>query len=152
MSNSSSNTSTSSDTGADLFVTYYPFTLVIVGTLFNFFTCAIFFRPTFRDTNKRPVLHYMRAVTIFDILMLYGWNLDHYLYGAFGFTLNQYSVASCKITFFLKRDFARISTKYIVTVRRYVLDFDLWYFAWKVIVCIYKIQSIRDYCQCSVEK
>jgi hypothetical protein len=101
MSNSSSNTSTSSDTGADLFVTYYPFTLVIVGTLFNFFTCAIFFRPTFRDTNKRPVLHYMRAVTIFDILMLYGWNLDHYLYGAFGFTLNQYSVASCKITSFL---------------------------------------------------
>jgi hypothetical protein len=101
MSNSSGNTSTSSDTGADLFVTYYPFTLVIVGTLFNFFTCAIFFRPTFRDTNKRPILHYMRAVTIFDILMLYGWNLDHYLSGAFGFTLNEYTVASCRITSFL---------------------------------------------------
>jgi hypothetical protein len=100
-SSNNSDISQGNDEEQDLFVTYYPFTLVIVGTLFNFFTCIILCRPTFRNTNKRPILHYMRAITIFDILMLYGWNLDHYLYGAFGFTLNQYSVVSCKITSFL---------------------------------------------------
>jgi hypothetical protein len=38
----------------------------------------------------------MRAVAIFDILMLYGWNLDHYLLGAYGFTLQLYSIALCR--------------------------------------------------------
>jgi hypothetical protein len=102
MSSSNSSTISQGDgSGQLLFVTYYPLTLIIVGTLFNFFTCIILCRPTFQDTNKRPILHYMRAVTIFDILMLYTWNLDHYLSGAFGFTLNQDTVVSCKITSFL---------------------------------------------------
>jgi hypothetical protein len=43
----------------------------------------------------------MRVTAIFDILMLYGWNLDHYLLYAHGFTLNAYTVPSCKITSFI---------------------------------------------------
>jgi hypothetical protein len=81
---------------ADMVATYYPFTLVIVGTIFNSFTFFILCRPAFQDTDKRPTVHYMRAVAIFDILMLYGWNLDHYLSGAHGFTLQLYSIPLCK--------------------------------------------------------
>jgi hypothetical protein len=101
---SSSNNSDNSEGNGDqqqLFITYYPFTLVIVGTLFNFITLAIFCRPIFRDTSRRPIIHYMRTITIFDILMLYGWNLDHYLSSAHGFTLYQYTVPSCKIVSFI---------------------------------------------------
>jgi hypothetical protein len=82
-----------------MFVTYYPLTLVIVGTLFNSFTFFILCRLAFQDTGKRPTIHYMRVVAIFGILMLYGWNLDHYLWGAYGFTLQLYFIlyhcASC---------------------------------------------------------
>ena len=85
----------------DLFVTYYPFSLIVGGTLFNMITFLILCRPTFQDTSKRPTLHYMRAIAIFDILMLYGWNLDHYLAHAHGFTLYLYTVASCKFCSFL---------------------------------------------------
>jgi len=101
MSNTTSNISTSDDSGIDMYVTYYPLALVIVGTVFNLFTFGIFWRPTFRDTNKRPTIHYMRAIAIFDILMLYGWNFDHYLSGAYGFTLQTYSIPSCKFFSFL---------------------------------------------------
>jgi hypothetical protein len=101
MSNNTSNASIIQQVGEDLFVTYYPFTLVIVGTLLNFSTLVILCRPSFQDTNKRPTIHYMRAIAIFDIFMLYGWNLDHYLSGAHGFTLLTYSIISCKIFSFL---------------------------------------------------
>ena len=96
-----SNSSTNVEDFQDLFVTYYPLTLIIVGTSFNLFTLLVLCRPTFHDTNKRPTIHYMRAIAIFDILMLYGWNLDHYLIGAFGFILRAYSVGFCKIVSFI---------------------------------------------------
>ncbi len=92
-----------------MFVTYYPFTLVIVGTLLNLSTFTILWRPTFRDTDKRPTIHYMRTIAIFDILMLYGWNLDHYLSGAHGFTLQTYNVPSCKFFSFLNYFAAQVS-------------------------------------------
>ena len=84
-----------------VWVTYYSLTVIIVGTLFNLLTLFILCRPIFRDTGKRPAIHYMRAIAIFDIFMLYGWNLDHYLLGAHGYTLQTYTVASCKIASFL---------------------------------------------------
>jgi hypothetical protein len=43
----------------------------------------------------------MRTIAIFDILMLYGWNLQHYLSGVYGFTLERYSIPSCKFFVFL---------------------------------------------------
>ncbi|CAM4800386.1 unnamed protein product [Rotaria magnacalcarata] len=43
----------------------------------------------------------MRAMALFDIAMLYGWNLDHFLLPIHGFKLHFYSVAWCKFTGFL---------------------------------------------------
>jgi hypothetical protein len=43
----------------------------------------------------------MRTIVIFDILMLYGWNLQHYLLAVYGFTLERYSILSCKFFVFL---------------------------------------------------
>ncbi|CAF2395739.1 unnamed protein product [Rotaria sp. Silwood2] len=104
-----SNTSIGNVDEKNKFVTYYPFTLIIVGTLFNFFTFTILCRSTFRDTNKRPTIHYMRTIAIFDILMLYGWNLDHYLDGAYGFVLQTYSIPFCKFCSFLNYFASQVS-------------------------------------------
>jgi hypothetical protein len=110
MSSSSNSTSINNQvTGLDLFVIYYPFMITIVGTLFNFLTFFILCRPVFRDTNKRPTIHYMRAIAIFDILMLYGWNLDHYLTAEYGFALQTYSVPFCKLLSFLNYFAAQVS-------------------------------------------
>jgi len=84
-----------------MFVTYYPFTLIIVGTVLNFFTFIIPCQPIFRKIYRRPIIHYMPTIAILDMLMLYGWNFDHYLYYAHGFTLLLYSVTSCKIVAFV---------------------------------------------------
>ena len=77
-------------------VAYYAFSLIIVGTIFNLLTFIVLCRKKFRDTNERPALHYMRAMAIFDSLMLYGWNLDHYTFTVYGFELIVYTIASCK--------------------------------------------------------
>ena len=109
ISNSSNGTLVASTRAKDMVLTYYSLALIIIGTLFNLFTFMIFFRPSFRDTKKRPTIHYMRVIAIFDILMLYGWNLDHYLMGAFGFALQYYSVPFCKFCSFLNYFAAQVS-------------------------------------------
>ena len=81
-------------------VAYYAFGLVIVGTGLNLLTLCILCRPKFRDTNERPTLFYMRTVAIFDILMLYGWNFDHYTLTIHRFELTRYAVPSCKYAWF----------------------------------------------------
>jgi hypothetical protein len=102
MSNISNNTTINNQVvNKDWFVIYYPFTVMIVGSLFNLLTLFILCRPTFRDTNKRPTIHYMRAIAIFDIFMLYGWNFDHYLSGTQGFSLESLSIPTCKFFSFL---------------------------------------------------
>jgi hypothetical protein len=98
MSNSTTTTGVVSES---LFVAYYPLNLVIVGTILNLLTFFILCRPTFRDTKKQPVIHYMRTIAIFDIFMLYGWNLDHYLYIVHGFILLTYTIPICKFFGFL---------------------------------------------------
>lgn len=102
MANTSNTTSSKAGSSVEeSFVTYYPLTLIIVGTILNFFTFIVLCRPIFQDTQKRPTIHYMRAIAIFDILMLYGWNFDHFLSHAYGFTLLRQTVVSCKIVSFL---------------------------------------------------
>jgi hypothetical protein len=93
------NTSELQTIGSDISA-YYPLFLMIVGTVLNFLTFIILCRSSFKDTKKQPVIHYMRTIAIFDILILYGWNLDHYLSGVYGFTLEQYSISSCKFFLF----------------------------------------------------
>ncbi|CAF1225003.1 unnamed protein product [Adineta steineri] len=97
----SNNSKTNVKSADHLATIYYPLVLVIIGTLLNLLTLIIFYRSTFRNTKKQPVIHYMRAITIFDIFMLYGWNLDHYLSSKHGFKLLSYSIATCKIFGFL---------------------------------------------------
>jgi hypothetical protein len=82
-------------------VAYYALTLVIAGTVFNLLTFVIFCRSKLRNTNERPAVHYIRAIIITDILMLYGWNFDHYLSAIHGFTMISYSIPTCKIFSFL---------------------------------------------------
>ncbi|CAF3504895.1 unnamed protein product [Adineta steineri] len=43
----------------------------------------------------------MRVIAIFDILMLYGWNLDHYLSAIHGFAIQTSSIPSCRLLSFL---------------------------------------------------
>ena len=80
---------------------YYSLTIAIVGTLLNFFTFVILCRSSFRDARARPTLHYMRVIAIFDILMLYGWNLDHYMTTIHGFSFPETSISACKFFGFL---------------------------------------------------
>jgi hypothetical protein len=82
-------------------VAYYPLCLVVVGTILNLLTFITLCRAPFRNTKKHPAMHYLRAIAIFDILMLYGWNLDHYLSGIHGFAMVSYTIASCKFFGFL---------------------------------------------------
>ncbi len=88
-------------TTASLIIAYYPLFLVIVGTISNLLTFIVLCRPTFHDTRKQPTIYYMRAIAIFDILMLYGWNLDHYISSVYGLLLQRYSIILCKILSFL---------------------------------------------------
>jgi hypothetical protein len=80
---------------------YYPLFIITAGTVLNFLTFIILCRPSFKDTKKQPTILYMRTIAIFDILMLYDWNLDHYLSSVHGFTLEEYSIPSCKFFLFL---------------------------------------------------
>ena len=82
-------------------VAHYSLVLIIVGTLFNAITFLVLCRPLFRGTKTRPTLHYMRTIAIFDILMLYGWNFDHYVYPIYGFYLSRASIGACKFLSFL---------------------------------------------------
>ena len=84
-----------------LVVAYHSLIITVAGTLLNFLTFIILCRSTFRDTRARPTLHYMRTIAIFDILMLYGWNIDHYVSFIHGFTFQGSSIAACKFLSFL---------------------------------------------------
>jgi hypothetical protein len=83
-----------------LIVGYYPLALMIVGTILNSLTFIVLCQSSFKHTKKQPTIHYMRTTAIFDILVLYGWNLDHYLSNIYGFSLEQYNIPSCKFFVF----------------------------------------------------
>jgi hypothetical protein len=101
MKNISNSTNLSTIKTFPLFIVYYPLVLIIIGTILNLFTLIILCRTSFKNTKKRPTLYYMRAIAILDILILYGWNLDHYLEGTTGIKLDTYSVISCKFFSFI---------------------------------------------------
>lgn len=88
-------------TSNSLITAYYPLFLVIVGTILNLLTFVILCLPTFNDGRKQATIYYMRTIAIFDILMLYGWNLDHYVSNVYGFLLQRYCIVLCKFFSFL---------------------------------------------------
>jgi hypothetical protein len=84
-----------------ILVAYYALVLMILGTILNSLTFIIFFRGKFRDTHERPTIPYMRAIAIIDILMLYGWNFDHYMKNIYGFTIRSTAISACKMALFI---------------------------------------------------
>lgn len=96
MSNRSINTFTDVNETINQVAAYYALLTVIIGTFLNLLTLFVLCQSSFRDVQKRPTIHYMRAIAIFDIFMLYGWNLDHFMTGAFGFSLQFSSILPCK--------------------------------------------------------
>jgi len=123
MSNNSITTIATSDLSTeDIIVANYSLALVIIGTLLNFLTFFILCRSLFRNTRGRPTLHYMRTIAIFDILMLYGWNLDHYIYPIYGYYLQTSSISSCKFLSFLNYFAAQSSAwlRVFVSLDRYL--------------------------------
>ena len=82
-------------------VAYYSLFLMISGTSLNILTFIIFCRAKFRKGDERPTIHYMRAIAIVDIMMLYGWNFDHYLANIYGFYVKGLTIGSCKFIIFL---------------------------------------------------
>ena len=106
-----------------LLVSYYPLCLIIVGTFLNSLTFLILCQSTFKNTQKQPTIHYMRAIAIFDIFMLYGWNLNHYLLPVHGFTLLKYSILSCKLDLYFGYSTTQISAwlRVFVCLDRYLL-------------------------------
>lgn len=81
-------------------VAYYSLCLVIVGTLLNSFTLFILCRARFRNAGIKSVIYYMRVMAVFDILMLYGWNLDHYVFSIHGFLIQKVSIPVCRFLSF----------------------------------------------------
>jgi hypothetical protein len=106
-----------------LIIAYYPLFLVIIGTILNLLTFIILCQPTFNNKKKLPTIYYMRAIAIFDILMLYGWNLDHYISNVYGLLLQRYSIMLCKILSFLNYFSAQSSAwlRVFMCLDRYIL-------------------------------
>jgi hypothetical protein len=65
----------------------------------------------------------MRAIAIFDIFMLYGWNLNHYLLPVHGFTPLKHSVLSCKLDMYFGYSTTQTSAwlRVLVCMDRYLL-------------------------------
>ena len=102
-------------------VGYYSLSITIIGTILNLLTFILLCRAPFRNGNNRGTLHYMRTIALFDILMLYGWNFDHYLAQIYGLTLLTYSVPSCKVITFISYFTAQVSAylRVFICVDRY---------------------------------
>jgi len=75
---------------------YYPLFLIVSGIILNSLTFIILCRRRFRGTKKQPTIHYMRTIAVFDVLALFGWNLQHYLVDIHGYSLETKTVSTCK--------------------------------------------------------
>ena len=51
-----------------LFFDYYPLFLIIIGTALNLLTLITLYQSRFRDSKKQSIIHYIRAIAVFDIL------------------------------------------------------------------------------------
>ncbi|CAF0811734.1 unnamed protein product [Didymodactylos carnosus] len=104
--------------------TYYPLSLVVVGTILNLLTFLVFCRPLFLS---RPTFHYLRAISLFDIMMLYGWNLDHYFNGRKELPFISRSLSTCKFFSFLNYFAAQVSAwlRVFICIDRYLALYNL---------------------------
>jgi len=77
--------------------TYYPLCLTCLTTILNSLTIIVLNQKVFRP---RPTIRYMSAIAFVDMLMLYGWNLDHFFRLKFGFEIDRLTVLSCKLSIY----------------------------------------------------
>lgn len=103
-------------------VAQFSLIVTVMGTALNLLTLFILCRTTFRQTRTRPVIHYMRAMAVIDILMLYGWNIDHYLKPMHGFMLQRANIPLCRFLSFLNYFAAQTSAwlRVFVCLDRYL--------------------------------
>ncbi|CAF1193911.1 unnamed protein product [Adineta steineri] len=101
----------------------------------------IFYRSTFRNTKKQPIIHYMRAIAIFDIFMLYGWNLDHYLSSKHGFILLTYSIATSSR---LRRPWSSREKGDLMIISCIIILVTLFNFYFLIFACFYRSNGTID--------
>jgi hypothetical protein len=79
----------------------YALILVIVGTLGNLLTIIILCR---RNLRRYVTMRYLIAVSVCDIISLYGWNLNHFYKFTISHTnenLEELSLIHCRIISYL---------------------------------------------------
>ena len=79
----------------------YALLLVIVGTLGNTLTIIVLCRPNLR---RFVTMRYLIAVSVFDIVSLYGWNLNNFYkftISTNGSNIEQLSLVHCRIVSFV---------------------------------------------------
>lgn len=79
----------------------YALLLVIIGTLGNTLTIIVLCR---RNLRRSVTMRYLIAVSVCDILSLYGWNLNNFYkftISPTGSNLEQISIVHCRIVSFL---------------------------------------------------
>lgn len=106
-----------------IFFDNYLLFLMIAGTILNLLTLFTLCQPIFRDGKKYAAIHYMRAVAVFDILMLYGWNLNHYISAVQGWTPLTKTMTSCRIALFFGYMTCQVSAwlRVLISIDRYLL-------------------------------
>ncbi|CAF3126575.1 unnamed protein product [Rotaria sp. Silwood2] len=100
-----------------LFVAYFSLIIAVVGTTLNSLTFIVLCRSKLRQAQTRPTLYYMRAMAIFDILMLYAWNIDYYFSTIYGFLLQTLNIP------FYALD-ASVYTYHMLSFPLYLITFD----------------------------
>jgi hypothetical protein len=72
--------------------------LIIIGTIGNFCGFLVCLRKSLRKT---PTFVFTAFALVGDIITLYFWNVDHYLYAFHGYQIEELSVELCRFaTFF----------------------------------------------------
>jgi hypothetical protein len=71
----------------------YSISLIIIGTIGNFCGILVCLRKSLRKT---PTFVFIAFALASDIVTLYFWNVDHYLYGFHNYQIEDLSVELCR--------------------------------------------------------
>lgn len=94
----------------------YSLALVIIGTFGNLITIIILCRPSLR---RYVTMRYLIAVSVCDILTLYGWNLNNFYKFSISKTrtnLEELSLVHCRVISYLTFVGLQLSSWYLAAV------------------------------------
>lgn len=103
-----------------IFISYIPLVIIVLGLIGNSISFIVFCFD--KIMNKISFSVYFIFIAITDTLALFVWNLDNFLAPNFGIRIENFGIASCKISSFLQH-FSFYSSNYLlclVTIDRYV--------------------------------